>query len=253
MTKHAGVAVMVLVLATTTVVGFSLVGQRWTTDVVPVELQLGAAAGLVDGSADWDACARQGLAAWNAALAPTALHFTAVRGRFHPPVAFDGINSIVFAADVFGTPFGPSLVSVTQTFAMVRDGVDETIEADVLVNQAQPFNCYRGAIPPGPAVHDLQRTVTHALGHVIGLGHPDAAGQTVAALMNAEPGEVDVLQANDIEGALTLAGVALAGIPFPPRNEALTFYESLETESGRRPGRRALSHPEIRVCNRSNH
>jgi hypothetical protein len=230
MTNYAGVAVMVCVLAPTTVVGFSLVGQRWTTDVVPVELQLGDAAGLVDGSADWDMCARQSLAAWNAALQTTAMRFTAVRGMSRPPAAFDGINSIVFAADVFGTPFGPSLVSATQTFAMVRDGVDETIEADVLVNQAQPFNCYRGAMQPGPVVYDLQRTVTHALGHVIGLGHPDAAGQTVAALMNAELDAVDVLQANDIEGALTLAGGALVGIPFPPRNEAFTFYESLETE-----------------------
>ncbi len=231
MTNYAGVALIVSVLATTTVVGFSLVGQRWTTDVVPVELQLGNAAGLVDGSADWDACARQSLAAWNAALASTTMRFTAVRGMSSSPAAaFDGINSIVFAADVFGTPFGPSLVSATQTIAIIRAGFDETIEADVLVNQAQPFNCYRGAMQPGRAVHDLQRTVTHALGHVIGLGHPDAAGQTVAALMNTELGDVDVLQSNDIEGALTLAGVAMVGIPFPPRNEALTFYESLETE-----------------------
>ena len=103
MTNYAGVAVMVCVLAPTTVVGFSLVGQRWTTDVVPVELQLGDAAGLVDGSADWDMCARQSLAAWNAALQTTAMRFTAVRGMSRPPAAFDGINSIVFAADVFGT------------------------------------------------------------------------------------------------------------------------------------------------------
>jgi hypothetical protein len=231
MTNYAGVAVIVSVLATTTVVGFSLVGQRWTTDVVPVELQLGNAAGLVDGSADWDACARQSLAAWNAALASTAMRFTAVRGMSSSPaVAFDGINSIVFAADVSGTPFGPSLVSATQTIAIIRDGFDETIEADVLVNQAQPFNCYRGTMQPGRAVHDLQRTVTHALGHVIGLGHPDAAGQDVTALMNAGLGDVDTLQLNDLQGALTLAGVAMAGIPFPPRNESLTFYESLEVE-----------------------
>ena len=231
MTNYAGVAVIASVLATTTVVGFSLVGQRWTTDVMPVELQLGNAAGLVDGSPDWDACARQSLAAWNAALSSTEMRFTAVRGMSSSPaVAFDGINSIAFAADVFGAPFGPSLVSATQTIAIIRDGFDETIEADVLVNQAQPFNCYRGAMQPGRAVHDLQRTVTHALGHVIGLGHPDAAGQTVAALMNTELGDVDVLQSNDIEGALTLAGMAMFGIPFPPRNEALTFYEGLETE-----------------------
>ena len=79
-------------------------------------------------------------------------------------------------------------------------------------------------------MHDLRRTLTHALGHVIGLGHPDAAGQDVKALMNAGLGNVDTLQLNDIQGALTLAGVALVGIPFPPRNEALSFYESLEVE-----------------------
>ena len=46
--------------------------------------------------------------------------------------------------------------------------------------------------------------------------------------MNAGLGNVDTLQLNDLQGALTLAGAAVAGISFPPRNEALTFYESLE-------------------------
>ena len=89
-------------------------------------------------------------------------------------------------------------------------------------------------------MHDLRRTLTHALGHVIGLGHPDAAGQDVKALMNAGLGNVDTLQLNDIQGALTLAGVALVGIPFPPRNEALSFYESLEVNIGIRCNGRKL-------------
>ena len=230
MTNHVGVAAIVLVLATISVVAFDLVGQRWAVESIPVEVSLGPAAGLLDGSADWDACAGQSLAAWNEALAPTTVRFTNVRGTLNSPAPFDLVNSIAFTDDVFGRPFGPSLLSVTQSFASVRDGLDATFEADVLINRSQPFNCYRGAQRPGPSVHDLQRTVTHALGHVIGLGHPDAAGQDVTALMNAWLGDVDTLQLNDLQGALTLAGVAMAGIPFPPRNEALTFYESLEVE-----------------------
>ena len=132
-----------------TVVAFSLLGQRWTRGAIPVELQLGAAGGLLDGSADWDACAGQSLAAWNAVLELTSVRFTDVRGASNPPMAFDSVNSIAFADDVFGTPFGPSLLSLTQAFATVRNGLDETVEADVLVNRAQPFNCYRGHSAPG--------------------------------------------------------------------------------------------------------
>ncbi len=219
-----------LVAAAHTVVAFSLLGQRWATGHISIELGLGESGGLFDGSVDWNACARQSLSAWNAVLAPAAMRFTADHRVSMPPVSFDGINSIAFATDVFGTPFGPSLISVTQSFAMVRDGLDETIEADVLLNRAQPFNCYRGAPPSGSSTHDLQRTVTHALGHVIGLAHPEVTDRAVPALMHAGGGDVETLQLNDIQGALTLVGVAMVGIPFPPRDEALTFYESLETE-----------------------
>ena len=118
---------------------------------------------------------------------------------------------------------------MTHSLAIIRDGVDETIEADVLVNTAQPFNCYRGPMRSRPPVHDLQRTVTHSLGHMIGLGHPDVTGEHRPALMHAGVGDIETPQLNDIQGALTLAGVAAIGIPFPPRNETLTFYESLET------------------------
>jgi len=48
--------------------------------------------------------------------------------------------------------------------------------------------------------------------------------------MRALVGDVETLQLSDIQGALTLAGVDMVGIPFPPRNETLLFYQSLETE-----------------------
>ena len=102
-----------LAAAAHTVVAFSLLGQRWATGHIPIELRLGESGGLFDGSVDWNACARQSLSAWNAVLAPAAMRFTADQRVSMPPVSFDGINSIAFATDVFGTPFGPSLISVS--------------------------------------------------------------------------------------------------------------------------------------------
>ena len=83
----------------------------------------------------------------------------------------------------------------------------------------------------------------HAFGHVLGLDHPDQATppQLVDPIMNPVIGDTDSLQADDILRALTLydaaaasipfpALAAVAGIPFPPRNEVLDFFLRLEDE-----------------------
>jgi len=213
-----------------TALAFTLTGRRWATDHIPMTLQLGQSGGLRDGSVDWDACGRGSLAIWNRALVSTTVRFIPGRGSSGPPIGLDGVNSIGFAGDLLGASFGPSVVSLTHTVAIVRDGGDETVEADVLLNAAQSFDCYRGPRPTGPPVYDLQRTVTHGLGHVVGLGHLDATNEHLPAVMHARLGEVEALQLNDVQGALALGGVDAAGIPFPPRNETLVFYQSLESE-----------------------
>ena len=52
----------------------------------------------------------------------------------------------------------------------------------------------------------LPSLLMHELGHVIGLGHPDAAGQEKEAIMNSDFGALRGLQPDDIEGAMALYG-----------------------------------------------
>ena len=216
---------------------FKLLDHRWPAGQIAMEMQLGSAGGLIDGSADWDECAIAALADWNTNLGDTGVNFNAVRNSTRTPAENDGFSNVFFADDIFGTPFGAQTLAVTSTFVFVRDGIDETSEADVVFNNAQGFNCYRGArrlgpVPESSDTEDLKRTALHEFGHVLGLDHPDEATppQTVAAIMNSTTSNIDSLQPDDIQGAKTLYGVSVVGIPFPPRDQVLSFFLSLENE-----------------------
>ena len=58
--------------------------------------------------------------------------------------------------------------------------------------------------------YDITRLLIHELGHALGLGHPDEAGQDVSAIMNSdlsfENRSLDTVQPDDIAGARTLYG-----------------------------------------------
>ena len=224
------VVALVLAALPQTLLAFNLAGRRWATDHIPVTVRLDKPGRPRDGSTEWAACAEGSLAVWNTALAPTAIRLVPVPGNLFSPIGLDGVNSIGFAREPFGMSFGSSVLSLTQTLAIVRDGDDETVEADVLVNAAQPFGCYRGPISAGSPFHDLQRTVTHALGHVVGLEHSDVTVEPLPTMMHAWTGDVETLQLSDVQAALSVGGVATVGIPFPPRNVTLSFYQSLEGE-----------------------
>ena len=53
--------------------------------------------------------------------------------------------------------------------------------------------------------YDITPLLIHELGHALGLGHPDEAGQEVVAIMNSYLG-VDTVQPDDIAGARALYG-----------------------------------------------
>ena len=57
-----------------------------------------------------------------------------------------------------------------------------------------------------PAIENLRWTLLHELGHVVGLGHPDGAGQNVPAVMNLLTFHNE-LQPDDIAGIRALYGV----------------------------------------------
>ena len=59
-----------------------------------------------------------------------------------------------------------------------------------------------------PTVENLRWNLLHELGHVVGLGHPDGAGQNVAAVMNLLS-SYDELQPDDIAGIRALYGTRM--------------------------------------------
>jgi hypothetical protein len=160
-----------VVAITQSVFAFRFVEGRWSSEAdIVLDLQLGGSGGLVDGSADWDACANAALADWNTHLADTGRTFGVRRGGTQPPAQRDGINSVFWADSVFGTRLGANTLAVTSRLIDRELGVETTTEADVIFNETQQFNCYRGAgSPGGGGASDLKRVALHAFGHVLGL------------------------------------------------------------------------------------
>ena len=217
------------------VVAYNFLGHRWPLGAIPMELQLGNAARLLDGSSDWNDCATDGLNEWNSVMGGTGVWFNPVLDSPHPPAEDDGRSHVFFADDTFGTPFGAQVLAVTSSFFNIQEGVDEATESDIIFNNSKRFNCYRGSRRLGPEperrnINDLRRVATHEFGHALGLGHPDDDGQEVTALMNGVISDIDVLQFDDIRGVLTLYGISITGIQFPPRDEQLLFFLRLTEE-----------------------
>src|SRR5262249_22637130 len=86
-------------------------------------------------------------------------------------------------------------------------------EADVLVNNAQSFDSYRGPLQSG--TYDIRRVALHEFGHVLGLAHPDQAGQQVSAIMNSAISNLDTLTLDDIAGVQSLYGPPTGATPTP--------------------------------------
>lgn len=239
--KTARMAVLIAAIAvismTHSLVAFNLLGRAWPLGTaVTWESGLGAASGLANGAGSWDACAGPAFAAWSGVLAPAGVSFVPVPATT-PPGAPDMVNSMFFADDLFGTPFGEQTLAVEQSWTITPPGggIRTTVESDIAVNNAKAFNCYPGPLrtlgsEPEAAGIDLFRVVLHELGHAWGLGHPDDIGQLVASVMNSFISDTDALEADDISGVLTNYGIAVTSIPFPPRDQVLAFFLALEAE-----------------------
>jgi hypothetical protein len=195
--------------------GYVLEGQSWPAGtVVVLQLSLGnAGRTLQDGNTSWNNAVAPVAAMWNQEIQRVQL--SQVLDSTAPVSSGDHVNSVVFANNVFGQPFGGNTLAVTY----YRYSGSTMAEADTLFNRAQTFDSYLGPLqfPPqgGFAIADIRRVFLHELGHSLGLGHPDTAGQHVVAVMNSIISDQEVLSNDDISGGHFIYGVPPAPTPVP--------------------------------------
>ncbi len=245
-------AIALLAWATaTTASAYFLYLDKWPDGtIITMNLELGSAPPLSDGSADWDASATTALATWNQSI--RLVQFNAVQHSSEPKRGGDGINAVYFAPDVYGMGFESGQLAATVNWVRCVgtppsapepttpcSATTRRVEADVIFNSATSWDSYGGRLRL--PTYDFHRVALHEFGHVLGLLHPDDFGQTVVAQMNSYTSDLDVLASDDIAGAQALYGVsgtpAVGGndfgtgtVMFPPRDESLKFREQLEAK-----------------------
>jgi hypothetical protein len=209
--------------------GFDLEGYSWNRNrTVRMHLSLPPGGPYTDGSPSLNASAEDALNLWNQHL--IHMKFAVIRGSILPPSGDDANTSVSMSNTVYGEGFGAKTLAVTLLSARGTTFV----EADVIFNNAFTYDSYRGPLVGSP--EDFHRIALHEFGHVLGLDHPDQAGQSVPAIMNSIIGDLDSLQADDIAGAHSIYD---SGPPYLSSNAAPNLV-NLSTRAFVATGERVL-------------
>ena len=199
----------------------------WPDGAIVMNLQLAPNAPLSDGQASWNAAAAKMLAQWNQHLVRSTFYWTT--DTTTTPASGNLANEVIFSADNFGRAYGDSTLAVTSSF---RIGT-RIIEADVTFNTKYKWDSYSGPLRGTSGVNaEFSRVALHEFGHVIGLSHPDQAGQFVSAVMNSTAGDIDTLTDDDKSGAAFLyaanAGTVAPSLLIPLYDQSPLKGDSVE-------------------------
>ena len=186
---------------------------KWDAGPVPIRIMLGDTQTLQD-NLNFNTSAQAAAQAWNAVLGSVQFQVTLAPAPATPPSQNNSSNDLFFSDTIFGEGFEGNTIAVTLSF---RAGNSRT-RSDIVFNAGRLWNSYRGVRQSSATVGlDIQRVAMHELGHVLGLAHPNEAGQTITPLpiMHSTVNDTDALTDDDIAG-----GQSLYGPPGIPPNDS---------------------------------
>ena len=175
-----------------------------------MQIKLGSTPATLSDGTNHSTSVQTAMTTWNGFLG--AVQFAPTIVAVGGTNSNDSVNELAFSATVEGQAWGSGVLAVTLSSSFTS--IHERASADILFNTAYTWDSYRGS---QTSSKDIRRVALHELGHVLGLDHPDQAGQSVSAIMNSTVSNLDALTADDIAGAQNLYG--LPGVTTAPAND----------------------------------
>lgn len=188
-------------------------GPYWPDGTVTLHLKLGDSPTYTDSSTP-NSTAAEAAKTWNPYIGRVQLA-TTVDGT-GAGGSKNGTNEVFFSTSAYGQSFGTDVLAVT----LIWSSSTRRTETDVIVNASERWDSYRGSLQYSAT--DLRRVLVHEFGHVLGLDHPDQAGQSVYSIMNAYIGNIETPTADDQSGVASIYGYGIGNQPTPPHISANT-------------------------------
>lgn len=202
-----------------------ILARRWLTNPILISFSssLAAPPANIKVGSDVIATARHALRHWSDACNIRFVELTSPAQTISPQNSGDAINLITVSTDsasIFGSSENPALTRV------FYDATGAIIEADIALN---PHNLFSTDGTPG--TYDLESTLTHEIGHLIGLDH----SAVIAATMQPRQAKngmygLPAFTQRTLSDDDKLAARSLYG----PRNGAASISGKLITSSGGR-------------------
>ena len=150
-----------------------ILARRWLTNPILISFSTSLAAppANIKVGSDVIETARHALRHWSAASNVRFIELTSQVQAISPPNSGDGINLITVSTDsepLFGSSDNPALTRV------FYDSSGAIVEADIALNPHELFSTDGTS-----GTYDLESTLTHEIGHLIGLDHSAVIAATM--------------------------------------------------------------------------